>query len=195
MRKSIYYLIATILSTIAAAIFMLVVDNQFPFFSLGNLVVNGMSQNCWEPMEYILPVVALSIIYVTRDIVTHANGAKDTVSDKVMDIIMCILTIVTILFTWFAAILEYDNYAINVTISLPIIYYIYFVVALVALFVAPIINKINQNLGATLPFAAILIAVGGIINECLPYWYTTVSVVGVILLVVIIPLFLSLRKR
>ena len=62
MRKSIYYLIANILSTIAAAIFIGVVNFQYPFFGK-DLIVTGMSQNCWEQFKIILLVVALTIIW------------------------------------------------------------------------------------------------------------------------------------
>ena len=192
MRKSIYYLIANILSTIAAAIFIGVVNFQYPFFGT-DLIVTGMSQNCWEPLKIVLPVVALSIIYVTRDVVVHKDGKQDTGLDKTINVIMGIITILSILYTWFAAILEYDQYAINVKINFPIIYFIYFAVALVVLFVAPVISKKNQTIGSVLTFSSILIAVGGVINECLEYWYTTVSVVGVIVLLILVSLF-SLKK-
>ena len=192
MRKSIYYLIANILSTIAAAIFIGVVNFQYPFFGK-DLIVTGMSQNCWEPFKIILLVVALSIIYVTRDVVVHKDGKKDTALDKTINVIMGIITILSVLYTWFAAILEYDHYAINVKINFPIIYFIYFAVALLVLFVSPLISKKNQTIGSVLTFSSILIAVGGIINECLEYWYTTVSVVGVIVLLILVSLF-SLKK-
>lgn len=192
MRKSIYYLIANILSTIAAAIFIGVVNFQYPFFGT-DLIVTGMSQNCWEPFKIILLVVALSIIYVTRDVVVHKDGKKDTALDKTINVIMGIITILSVLYTWFAAILEYDHYAINVKINFPIIYFIYFAVALLVLFVSPLISKKNQTIGSVLTFSSILIAVGGIINECLEYWYTTVSVVGVIFLLILVSLF-SLKK-
>ena len=106
---------------------------------------------------------------------------------------MGIITILSVLYTWFAAILEYDHYAINVKINFPIIYFIYFAVALLVLFVSPLISKKNQTIGSVLTFSSILIAVGGIINECLEYWYTTVSVVGVIVLLILVSLF-SLKK-
>ena len=192
MRKSIYYLIANILSTSAAAIFIGVVNFQYPFFGK-DLIVTGMSQNCWEPFKIILLVVALSIIYVTRDVVVHKDGKKDTALDKTINVIMGIITILSVLYTWFAAILEYDHYAINVKINFPIIYFIYFAVALLVLFVSPLISKKNQTIGSVLTFSSILIAVGGIINECLEYWYTTVSVVGVIVLLILVSLF-SLKK-
>ena len=125
MRKSIYYLIANILSTIAAAIFIGVVNFQYPFFGT-DFIVTGMSQNCWEPLKIVLPVVALSIIYVTRDVVVHKDGKQDTGLDKTINVIMGIITTLSVLYTWFAAILEYDHYAINVKINFPIIYFILF---------------------------------------------------------------------
>lgn len=192
MRKSIYYLIANILSTIAATIFIGVVNFQYPFFGM-DLIVTGMSQNCWEPLKIVLLVVALSIVYVTRDVVVHKDGKQDTGLDKIINVIMGIITILNVLYTWFAAILEYDHYAINVKINFPIIYFIYFAVALVVLFVSPVISKKNQTIGSALTFSSILIAVGGVINECLEYWYTTVSVVGVIVLLILVSLF-SLKK-
>ena len=192
MRKSIYYLIANILSTIAATIFIGVVNFQYPFFGM-DLIVTGMSQNCWEPLKIVLLVVALSIVYVTRDVVVHKDGKQDTGLDKIINVIMGIITILNVLYTWFAAILEYDHYAINVKINFPIIYFIYFAVALVVLFVSPVISKKNQTIGSALTFSSILIAVGGVINECLEYWYTTVSVVGVIALLILVSLF-SLKK-
>ena len=88
MRKSIYYLIANILSTIAAAIFIGVVNFQYPFFGT-DLIVTGMSQNCWEPLKIVLLVVALSIIYVTRDVVVHKDGKQDTGLDKTIICCTC----------------------------------------------------------------------------------------------------------
>lgn len=193
MKKSIYYLIANILSTIAAAIFIGVVNHQLPFFNLDDFVVVGMSQNCWEPMKFVLPVVALSIIHVTRDIALHKDNSQKTTLDKVIDVIMCVVTVVSIFYTWFAAILEYDNYASNMKIDFPLIYLIYFVVGLVFIFLTSVVAKKNSTIAISVATLGLLLPIGGIINECLPYWYTTLSVLLVTIILAALPL-LSLRK-
>lgn len=193
MKKSIYYLVANILSTIAAAIFMGVVNHQLPFFSLGDFVVVGMSQNCWEPMKFVLPVVALSIIHVTRDVVVHKDNNQNTTLDKVINIVMCVVTVISVFYTWFAAILEYDNYASNMKIDFPVIYLVYFVVGLVFIFLTSIVSKKNSTIAISVATLGLLLPIGGIINECLPYWYTTLSVLLVTVILAALPL-LSLRK-
>lgn len=163
MKKSIYYLIANVVSIIAAYIFLAIVGNKYPLFDL-SLVVTSL-KDTFTSFIFALPVLALSIIVTTRECVL--NEAKPSTLSKVLLFITAIGTILSIGFTWFSAILVVEGYAINMTVSLPLIYLISYVVGILLLYVAPIISKKNQNAGISLVIIALSLIIAGITYDCI----------------------------
>lgn len=197
MRKSIYYLIANAVSTIAAIIFIACINQQFPFFG-NDLRVDRLSADGWEPMKYVLPVLVLSIIVMTQDVISfhdHGKDPKKVPFGTGKDIIMGIITVISILFTWFAVILEFDGYKGNELVSLPIYFIIFYLVGVALILVSPVISKKNQGIGAALVFASLLLMVSGLLYELLPYWYTLVAALSVTVLAFAVPSVLSLRSK
>lgn len=193
MKKSIYYLIANILSTITAAIFIAIVNQQYPLLGT-NFTVTKFT-DIWESMKYILPVVTLSIIVTTRDIALNKEDSKLTALDKTLSTITAILTIISIFYTWVFAILSYDHYTVGQQISIPFAFIISYIIGITMIYLTPIISKKNANLGLTFIFTAIILIIASIVYECLDaYILAGIISYAVVLIIFIIGLIISSKK-
>lgn len=194
MKKSIYYLVANALSIVAALIFLNVVGNKFPVFDL-SLQVTSLGDT-FTSFVLALPVLALSIVVTTREVVL--NEAKPSLLSKVLSLVTAVLTIVSVGFTWFSAVLVFDNYSNFSTISLPIVFLVSYVVGVALLFVSPVLSNKNQNLGATLVATSLVLMVASVVFECLEKENALVAgiVCGVVVLLTFaVPTVLSLVKK
>lgn len=197
MRKSIYYLIANIVSTITLAFFIGIVGNNCPVIDLFNspLIVKEFTSSIWEPMKFALPVLTLSIIVTTRDVVIHKENQTSSILDKVLTLITAICTIIMIGYTWSSAILAFDGYVVGKEVSLPIAFIISYVIALIMMFLSSTIAKKNQNLALSFVLTAIILIIASLVYECLDaYLIAGIICYAVVLVAFIISLILSLKK-
>lgn len=180
MRKSIYYLIANALSTLAAVIFIacLPENSMYPIFDTSLKI--SSSASVWTPMIFVLPVLALSIIVMVQDVVSYYNNGKNHARvpfTKTKDITLGIVTIASILYTWVAIILECDGYNKG-TVDLPVFFAICYAAGIALIFVSPLVSKKNQGVAASLVLTAVLVMISGLLYELLPYWYTLLAAFG-----------------
>lgn len=195
MRKSIYYLIANALSTLAAVIFIacLPETSMYPIF--GTSLAISKSASVWTPMIFVLPVLALSIIVMVQDVVSYYNNGKNHARvpfTKTKDITLGIITIASILYTWVSIILECDGYNQGF-VELPLFFVICYVVGVALIFISPLVSKKNQGVAASLVLASVLVMISGLLYELLPYWYTLLAAFGVTVVVFVILSLVSLK--
>lgn len=196
MRKSIYFLLANTISLIAAAIFIGVTNTNLPYFGFDLAVFTLKS--CWEPLKIVVAVETLSILFCVQDLVSYSEHCKTNTKVPftfLKDVIMGVITVITILYTWVAVILEFDNYAVGQTISMPLYFIIFYVVGIVLILLSGLLAKKNATVGISLVFASILLMISGLLYECLPYLYTIIPAVAVSVLVFAIPSLISLTKK
>jgi len=197
MRKSIYYLIANALSTLAAVIFIACLNPDkanYPVFGPSLEIIESAS--VWTPMIFVLPVLALSIIIMVQDVVSFYNNGQNhsrVPFTKTKNIVMGIITVVSILYTWAAIILECDGYNQGI-VSLPLFFVIFYAVAVILIFLSPLVSKKNQGVGAALVLSSILLMISGLLYELLPYWYTLLAALGVTVIVFAVLSILSLKN-
>ena len=193
MKKSIYYLIANAVSIIAAAIFLGCFTSKVPLFGF-DLQVTSLVDTFYS-LVFALPVLALSIIVTTRE--CTLNEAKPSLLSKVLLVVTAVATVLTIGYTWFSAVLVCDKYAINTTLSFPLVYAISYVVGVACLYLAPVINKKNANLSAIVVITALVLIVASIFFECFEKENALVAGIicgSVVLLTFAVPSLLSLKK-
>lgn len=193
MKKSIYYLIANVVSIVVAAIFLNSVGNKFPVFDLGLKVVD--LADTFSALVYALPVLALSIIVTTREVTL--NEERPTVLSKVLLVVTAVATVASIGFTWFSAVLVLDGYAINNTVSLPLVFLVSYVLGVALLYVAPVLSRKNQNLGAILVATALVLIVASVFFEGFEKENALVAGIvcgAVTLLTFVVPSLVSLKK-
>lgn len=160
MKKSIYYLVANTISIIAAIIFLTCLKgNSYPFFDL-SLKVTSISPDTFEPIKYVLLVEAASIMGCAYECTTGK-------SNKAIDIIGAIVTILTVLYTWVSVVLVLDNYGgAGATIALPFFLIGGFALCVVSFFLSNPISKKNNLVGSLLPVAGVLLFIAGLVLDC-----------------------------
>ena len=160
MKKSIYYLIANTISIIAAIIFLSCIkDNAYPFFDF-SLKVTGMSTDAFEPIKYVSLVEAASIMVCAYE----CTSGK---SNKVVDVVGAIVTILTVLYTWVSVVLVLDNYGgAGASIALPFFLIGGFALCVVSFFLSNPISKKNNLVGSLLPVAGVLLFIAGLVLDC-----------------------------
>lgn len=196
MRKSIYYLIANTVSTVAALIFVACISgNLYPVFGF-DLIVQSPMKTAFEPFKYVLVIEALAIVLCTYDVVSSSrSNGKKLPFELGQNIIGAVVTIVSVLYTWVSVILIFENYRIGQTISIPYFFIAFYVVGVLMLYASGAAAKKNGTVGASLIVSALLLMISGLLYECLPYWYTLVSSLGVTALVLILPSVISLSHQ
>lgn len=193
MRKSIYYLIANTISLIAAVIVIALNGNNYPVYGF-NLEVTTL-KNAWEPIKYVALVEALVIIFTTHDVVSaidHKKDHSDVPFTSLKNIIMAIVTVLTILYTWVSVILEYDDYSTGNLISAPYYFISFFLIGVAMMIVSKFISKLSDGISATLVLSAVLLMVSGVLYEFFEYWYCLLPCLLVTGLVLLIPLAVKL---
>ena len=160
MKKSIYYLIANTISIIAAIIFLTCLKgNSYPFFDL-SLKVTGISPDTFEPIKYVLLVEAASIMVCAYE----CTSGK---SNKAIDIVGAIVTILTVFYTWLSVVLVFDNYGgAGATIALPFFLIGGYVLCVVSFFLVNPVSKKNSLVGGLLPVAGVVLFITGLVLDC-----------------------------
>ena len=160
MKKSIYYLIANTISIIAAIIFLTCLKgNSYPFFDL-SLKVTGISPDTFEPIKYVLLVEAASIMVCAYE----CTSGK---SNKAIDVVGAIVTILTVFYTWLSVVLVFDNYGgAGATIALPFFLIGGYVLCVVSFFLVNPVSKKNSLVGGLLPVAGVVLFITGLVLDC-----------------------------
>lgn len=178
MRKTVYYLIANVVSTLAAYIVLLCICSGSGItpvtIGLNNGLVAITSGNDFIPLVIALPVAVLSIILACQDLTAYADCKKinkEVPFTKLKNIVMGIITILAIFYTWFCIVLYPQNYGTNDPISIPLFFTIGYVVAIALMICSPLISKLNGSIGATAILTAILLIVSGILCNMIDEWY------------------------
>ena len=160
MKKSIYYLIANTISIIAAIIFLTCLKgNSYPFFDL-SLKVTGISPDTFEPIKYVLLVEAASIMVCAYE----CTSGK---SNKAIDVVGAIVTILTVFYTWLSVVLVLENYGgAGATIALPFFLIGGYVLCVVSFFLVNPVSKKNSLVGGLLPVAGVVLFITGLVLDC-----------------------------
>lgn len=194
MRKSIYYLIANTFSLIVAAIVINAMgSNTYPLFGF-NLEVTALKSS-WEPLKYVALIEALIIILTTQDVVSYANHKQNNTSvpfTTLKNIIMSIVTIATVLYTWISVILEYNDYAAGSLIVPPYYFICFFIGGVVLMLVSKFVAKLNGTISISLVCSGLLLMISGALYEFFKYWYCLVPCLVVTGLVLVVPSVVSL---